>query len=70
MGLRPEEKRQLLANAVREATVFRELLAVTKENELNKERVTAFLQEKAGLNLTTARRRADTIVSWLKYTRA
>jgi hypothetical protein len=70
MGLRPEEKRQLLANAVREAAVFRELLAEAKESELNKERVTAFLQERAGLNRTTARRRADTIVAWLKYTRA
>jgi len=70
MGLRPEEKRQLLANAVREAAVFRELLAEAKESELNKEKVTAFLQERAGLNRTTARRRADTIIAWLRYTRA
>jgi hypothetical protein len=69
MGLRPEEKRAMLASAVREATVFRELLSVAGEEELSKESVTAFLEERAGLNRTTARRRADTIIAWLKYTR-
>jgi hypothetical protein len=69
MGLRPKEKRRMLANAVREATVFRELVAEAREEELTKGKVTAFLQERAGLNRTTAQRRADTIIAWLKYTR-
>jgi hypothetical protein len=69
MGLRPEEKRSMLANAVRNALVFRELLSQAQEQELSKERVADFLVERAGLNRTTARRRADTMIAWLKYTR-
>jgi hypothetical protein len=68
-GLRSEEKRIMLASAVREANIFKELLSQLQEEELNKENVTAFLMESTGLNRTTARRRADTMIAWLKYTR-
>jgi hypothetical protein len=68
-GLRAEEKRLMLASAVREAYVFRELLSQFPEKDLDKDRVTTFLMERTGLNKTTARRRADTMIAWLKYTR-
>ncbi len=68
-GLRSEEKRAVLASAVREASIFKKLLSQLQEKQLDKENVTAFLMERTGLNRTTARRRADTIIAWLKYTR-
>jgi hypothetical protein len=68
-GLRSEEKRAMLASAVREAAIFRELLSQFQEKELDKETVATFLVESTGLNRTTARRRADTMIAWLKYTR-
>ena len=68
-GLRSEEKRVMLASAVREANIFRQLLLQFQEKELSKENVTTFLMERTGLNRTTARRRADTMIAWLKYTR-
>lgn len=67
-GSRTEEKRTILASAVREADVFRELLATRAEKSLTKETVATFLTETTGLNRTTARRRADTMIAWLKYT--
>jgi hypothetical protein len=68
MGLRPQEKSATLASAVREANIFKELLSRFQEKELNKENVSTFLMEETGLNRTTARRRADTMLAWLKYT--
>lgn len=68
-GLRPEGKMVLLASAVRQAYVFRELLALIPEDALTKESVAEFLVERTGLNRTTARRRADTMIAWLRYTR-
>src|SRR5579863_568418 len=61
-GLRPAEKRILLARAVRDAEVFQKLLIEVREEDLNKENVTEFLIEATGLNRTTARRRADTMI--------
>src|SRR5229473_2410550 len=61
----PEEKREILAGAVRQAQVFRELLSNFQENELKRENVTDFLVERTELNRTTARRRADTLLAWL-----
>jgi hypothetical protein len=68
-GLRSEEKQTILASAVREADIFKELLSEFPEKELTKENVGNFLIERTGLNRTTARRRADTMIAWLKYTR-
>ncbi|SRR6266851_2680680 len=68
-GLKSEEKRAMLASAVREASIFKELLSQFQEKRLSKENVTVFLVERTGLNRTTARRRADTMIAWLKYTR-
>jgi hypothetical protein len=75
-GLGSEEKHLILASAVRAANVFKELLSQFQEKELDKDIVTTFLLERTmnslsgiGLNRTTARRRADTMIAWLKYTR-
>ena|SRR6266481_2817945 len=67
-GLRSEEKRAVLASAVREANIFKGLLSQFQEKELTKENVSSFLMGKTELNRTTARRRADTMLAWLKYT--
>ncbi len=68
--LRSEQKRATLASAVREAEVFRELLKELQGREPTKENVSDFLMRRTSLNRTTARRRADTIVAWLKQTSA
>ncbi len=68
-GVRSEEKRTMLASAVREANIFKELLSQFQEKDLTKDIVAAFLIDRTGLNRTTARRRADTMMAWLKYTR-
>ncbi len=65
---RLEEKREILARAVRRATVFRELLNRFEERRLDIPRITKFLQETTGLNRTTAQRRAHTILAWLRAT--
>jgi hypothetical protein len=68
-GVRSEEKRTMLASAVREANIFKELLSQFQEKDLTKDIVAAFLMDRTGLNRTTARRRADTMMAWLKYAR-
>jgi hypothetical protein len=67
-GLTPDDKRSVLANAVRGAHVFRELLANFPEVGLEKNTVATFLIERTSLNRTTARRRADTMLAWLRCT--
>jgi hypothetical protein len=67
-GVRSEQKRALLARAVREAEIFRELLSELKDREPTKDNVTEFLIRRTALNRTTARRRANTIIAWLKQT--
>jgi len=64
----PIEKRALLAAAVRESPVFRELEKMFIERELDKDKVVQFLRDRTNLNTVTARRRADTILSWIKQT--
>jgi hypothetical protein len=68
-ALTPSEKRRLLGEAVRSAKIFRGLLQRYEERELDREKIAAFLVETTELNTTTARRRADTILAWLKQTR-
>ena len=64
----PSRKRALLREAVRSAQVFKELLGRSSEADLDEEKIVLFLKETTELNTTTARRRADTILAWLKQT--
>lgn len=61
-------KNEMLKQAVRGALIFSEILACHSEKDLDKDKVCAFLSERTNLNPTTARRRADTILAWLKRT--
>jgi len=74
----PTEKRRLLAQAVRSAKIFELLLKEHDESKLSRDEVATFLKDvtaspedpRTKLNITTARRRADTIIAWLKSTRS
>lgn len=74
----PTEKCTLLARAVRGADVFERLLQEQREDDLDREKVAMFLKAvtanpdnpRSGLNITTARRRADTMIAWLKLTQS
>jgi len=68
-GLRPEEKKLMLGRAVRGAEVFEELLAEIPEKDLSRVKITRFIQDRTNLNRTTAQRRADTMLAWLRYTK-
>jgi hypothetical protein len=61
-------KNEILKHAVRSAFVFSEILACHSEQELDKGKIFTFLSERTHLNPTTGRRRADTILAWLKQT--
>jgi hypothetical protein len=67
-ALRPREKQALLAEAVRNATVFRELSAKHGPGQLTRQTVVDFLKGATGLTGSTVGRRADTIIAWLKTT--
>lgn len=67
----PSERKAVLAKAVRRVPVIRELLARHTEKELNPENVSTFLREVTvpPLQRNTARRRANSIIRWLEWTR-
>lgn len=67
-SVRPHEKRALLRQAARNAAIFRRILATTKEADLTKETIASFLRENTMLTGSTPRRRAATIIAWLRVT--
>jgi hypothetical protein len=62
----PEEKKQLLAEAIQGAVVFADLFVHCGSRHPEKAQVVSFLLARTQLNRTTAARRADTILAWLK----
>jgi hypothetical protein len=69
--VRPHERKAMLARAVRRAPVIAALLTRHRETGLNVEKVANFLREvtEPRLQRNTARRRANTIIRWLEWTR-
>jgi hypothetical protein len=62
----PVEKGQLLAEAIQGAVVFADLFVHCGSRHPGKAQVVSFLLARTELNKTTAARRADTILAWLK----
>jgi hypothetical protein len=62
----PEEKRRVLAKAIEDAVVFADLFADCGSSRPKKGQIVSFLLDRTILNKTTAARRADTILAWLK----
>ena len=62
----PEEKQYILANAVRDAEIFKALLRQYDPSTLDKSRVVEFLRENTDVGGATIGRRASTILAWLK----
>jgi hypothetical protein len=62
----PEERKRLFATAVKNAKVFRELLQTTGSTIPSRSAIIEFLSRRADLSESTAGRRADTILAWLR----
>jgi hypothetical protein len=63
---RPQEKIDLINEAVREAPVFRELLQDRTPSELNRFYIEEFLRSNTNLSGTTPARRAASYIAWLR----